>query len=75
VLGGGHLMRISDCWAGGLLPATIGSNPQLTLGCRYQAVLMDFGSVQDGRRRIQSRTEALAIQVRHPPQWAACVEV
>lgn len=30
--------------------------------CRYQAVLMDFGSVQEGRRTVRSRSEALAIQ-------------
>ena len=48
------------------------TNDAVTHVCRYQAVLMDFGSVQDGRRRIQSRTEALAIQVRQSSKRSAC---
>ena len=51
-------------------PPTV-TNDATTHVCRYQAVLMDFGSVQDGRRRIQSRTEALVIQARHSPHWGA----
>ena len=39
-------------------------------GCygRYQAVLMDFGSVREARVHVTTRAEALALQV-YPHAW------